>query len=182
MSRKPQDKQRPAAGRRTLGILSIFVAALALLAGALAWGFAQFTRPGPLEKDVVRIIPRGAGVEAEFHFEKGAGHWWNHKETKGADCVDWVRIFDLFRAARISRAPSKLAFVTVDPVVDADHHWVHVAQPREYGRPARIKAGWDAASRTVTAETDQLPHPPDVGTSSRRSSSAICRFDHPAST
>jgi len=42
----------------------MFLAVAVALVAALLWGFAQFTRPGPLQAGIDRVIPRGAGVEA----------------------------------------------------------------------------------------------------------------------
>ena len=57
--------RRPSRARnRVLVFLLMFVGVGVALLGALAWGFAQFTRPGPLAAGVERVIPRGAGVEA----------------------------------------------------------------------------------------------------------------------
>jgi UPF0755 protein len=34
-----------------------------ILAGAVLWGYAQFTRPGPLSASATLVIPKGAGLE-----------------------------------------------------------------------------------------------------------------------
>ncbi|MFQ5955088.1 MAG: endolytic transglycosylase MltG [Kiloniellales bacterium] len=57
-------RRRPARARnRAAAFLVLCVGVAVGLVGALAWGFAQFTRPGPLEAGVDRVIPRGVGVE-----------------------------------------------------------------------------------------------------------------------
>lgn len=94
-----------------------------------------------------------AGAAVESHFEAGAGHWWNLPDTPGADCVDWPGILDLFRASRPRTAPESLAFTTVDPSVDAEHHWLRVEQPLAYGTPVRVEAHWDGSTRTVVVSS-----------------------------
>jgi UPF0755 protein len=48
--------------RRVLPLVGLGLALFAGLGLALAWGFAQFTRPGPLARDLALVIQRG-GVE-----------------------------------------------------------------------------------------------------------------------
>lgn len=97
------------------------------------------------------------GITVASHFEPGAKHWWNRKETPGADCVDWAPMNDLFRTAptpseRAARA-KEIAFTTVDPAVDSRHHWLRVTQPREYGVPIRMTGRFDADAGRVTVTT-----------------------------
>jgi hypothetical protein len=97
---------------------------------------------------------RENGGSPQAHFQEGAGHWWNGDVAKGADCVDWPPIFELFATSRIEQDPSSVTWTTVDPVVDSDHHWVHVAQPLEYGRRVRIDAERDASYGSVRMTTE----------------------------
>mgnify|MGYP002623732475 FL=1 len=94
---------------------------------------------------------RVSGGAPEVHAQAGAGHWWDGGAAPGADCVDWPGIFDLFGRTPPRPAPDALSFVTVDPGVDAVHHWVAVLQPLAYGRPARVRAR--RAGDTVEVET-----------------------------
>jgi UPF0755 protein len=59
-----QTPPRGPEGRSRWPLLLLVFSVPAALLVALGWGFAQVTRPGPLEAPVERIIPRGAGVEA----------------------------------------------------------------------------------------------------------------------
>lgn len=50
-------------GRWLLRLLSLLLS-LAVIAGfAVAWGWNEFTRPGPLEAETTVVIPRGTGME-----------------------------------------------------------------------------------------------------------------------
>ncbi|HZL99086.1 MAG TPA: hypothetical protein VFD43_02445, partial [Planctomycetota bacterium] len=49
---------------------------------------------------------------------------------------------------------ARFEWICADPAVDSRHHWIAVVRPREYGRPVRIAAGWDAATRHVELQTD----------------------------
>lgn len=49
--------------RRFLGFLSfVFTAAVVVTVLIIGWGYARFTEPGPLQQDVVLILPKGGGV------------------------------------------------------------------------------------------------------------------------
>ncbi|MCR9074135.1 MAG: endolytic transglycosylase MltG [Alphaproteobacteria bacterium] len=51
-------------GRWLLRLVSLLLS-LAVIAGfAVAWGWNEFTRPGPLADETTVVIPRGAGMEA----------------------------------------------------------------------------------------------------------------------
>jgi poly(3-hydroxybutyrate) depolymerase len=91
-----------------------------------------------------------AGGTFEAHFEGGAGHWWGNR------CVDWPGIFDHFRQTSIPVEPSKVDFYTVDPSIDADHHWVRVEQPLAYGEIMRVKGEWNQEERTATLTTENV--------------------------
>jgi predicted esterase len=74
------------------------------------------------------------------HYQPGAGHWWNGKAAKGADCVDWPGIFELFDKTLPPAQPDVIEFLTADPAVDARHHWLTVVQPGRYGEHAWVRA------------------------------------------
>jgi len=95
------------------------------------------------------------GADVASHYEDGAGHWWD-AEGPGVACVDWPPMVARFRRARIPREPDRLAFRSVDPSVDADHHWVRVDQPRQYGRAFAVTAERDTAHRAVSLTTDNV--------------------------
>ncbi len=91
-----------------------------------------------------------AGASFDTHFEGGAGHWW------GGRCVDWPGIFDLFRSCSIPVDPVKIDFTSVDPAVDAAHHWVRVEQLRHYGDRLRVHGEWNAEEKRVALTTENV--------------------------
>ena len=50
-------------GRLLSGLLTFLLLAMLAGGGLLVWGYAQFTRPGPLLTETALVIPRGSGVE-----------------------------------------------------------------------------------------------------------------------
>ena len=50
-------------GRLLLAVFYVTIVAAVVAAGTFAWGYAQFTRPGPLTEPKVVVIPSGAGLD-----------------------------------------------------------------------------------------------------------------------
>ncbi len=97
-----------------------------------------------------------AGAKPGVHYEPDKKHWWDGYPEPGAQCVDWPGIYDLFRRTSIARAPRHLRFRTVDPSVDARHHWVEVRHPLRYGEPCDVIASWDSQQRSLILQTKNV--------------------------
>ncbi|MCZ6598447.1 MAG: prolyl oligopeptidase family serine peptidase, partial [Planctomycetota bacterium] len=108
------------------------------------------------EGHAMESLLREAGGEPRAHFQEGAGHWWDAGVGPAVDCVDWPGFFELFRASEIPAAPAVLDFVSVDPGVDSEHHWISVDQPLEYGVPLRVGGRWVAETRSVEIRTSNV--------------------------
>lgn len=50
-------------GRLLLAVAYLALVAVIVVVGAAVWGYAEFTRPGPLESPKVVVIPTGSGLE-----------------------------------------------------------------------------------------------------------------------
>ena len=50
-------------GRLLSSLLILLLLVLLAAGGVVVWGYAQFTRPGPLQTETALVIPRGSGVE-----------------------------------------------------------------------------------------------------------------------
>lgn len=98
-----------------------------------------------------------AGAKPLSHFEPGAGHWWDGDKAAGADCVDWPAIFQLFASTQVpAQSPDELHWLSVDPGVDASHHWLHVEQPLVYGRPFELDAKRTADALEIATRNVRL--------------------------
>ena len=66
----------------------------------------------------------------DWYEQPGAGHWWDNSPEPGADCVDWLPIFDLFSRTRVpSDAQTRhVDFMTPAPGISAVNHWVTLEQ------------------------------------------------------
>lgn len=104
-------------------------------------GTADDNVPIDQARTMLKLLREHGGTPRK-HFQEGAKHWWNGPAAEGADCVDWPGIFELFRERAPTAPPRRFEWITVDPVVDAKHHWLTVEQPMRYGRPVRSTASW----------------------------------------
>ena len=95
---------------------------------------------------------RAAGAHPGTLFVDGMGHWWDGDAAPGADCVDHPAIFSFFRGTPAPVDPLSLDFVTVDPSIDAEHFWVTVEQPIEYGKPSRVRGAFAEGRAALTTE------------------------------
>jgi dienelactone hydrolase len=98
-----------------------------------------------------------AGGKPLGHFEPGAGHWWDDANGPGAACLDWPGFFELFRSLPAApMAPAVIDWTSVDPSVDARHHWVGVEQPVTYGAPLRVRGRYRAEDARLVLTTENV--------------------------
>ncbi|MCH2112078.1 MAG: prolyl oligopeptidase family serine peptidase, partial [Planctomycetes bacterium] len=90
------------------------------------------------------------GLKYTMHIEPEAGHWW------GNACVDWPGIFETFAGQSVESNPREVDFWSADPGVDAEHHWVRVEQPLEYGRATRVSARRSLDSKHAIISTENV--------------------------
>jgi pimeloyl-ACP methyl ester carboxylesterase len=104
--------------------------------------------------------------DLQWHEQKGAGHWWDVKETPGVDCVDWAPMLETF--ARRRRPPptavTAVDFATMSPGVSAKRDWVEVLRQEHGLEPSRVRLRYDAATGLITGTTENVValsmHPP----------------------
>lgn len=138
------------------------VANLAQIPASVLHGEADDNVPASEGRKMVKAL-EDAGAKPRSHFAPNAGHWWDGERSPGADCVDWPGIFELFRATAPAPATLALDFTTVDPGVDARHHWLEVRQLVKYGERARVQselANDVLALRTTNVRRLRLVDPP----------------------
>jgi len=96
-----------------------------------------------------------------LHEESDAGHWWDHSQDAGADCVSWPPMFDFFARHRRPSAQEvrTIRFRTPSPSVSAWNRWAGVITQITPFALSEIaldrNAGWSRVSRT-TANVEVL--------------------------
>lgn len=63
-----------------------------------------------------------------YHFEPGAGHWWDNSDEPGADCVDWQPMFDFFAHHSVAKNEQvkEINFTTYNPAISSKNYWVEI--------------------------------------------------------
>lgn len=100
-------------------------------------------------------------ADLHYHEEPGVGHWWDrgdNKGDKGADCVDWQPMFDLFARRRIP-APGQVReidFTTVSPGISAGCNWATIDQQQAPFATSRIQLRCAPNMRRVSGATHNV--------------------------
>lgn len=94
----------------------------------------------------------------EFHVEKGAGHWWDNSDEEGADCVDWLPMFDFF--ARHS-VPTKdriksIEYVTSNLAVSSKNNWIEIINQEIQQAESKINIKLEYGKKRFIGETNNI--------------------------
>ncbi len=93
-----------------------------------------------------------------YHEEPEKGHWWNISKERGTDCVDWLPMFDFFAKRRI---PSQeeirdVSFVTVNPEISSQCHWLSIHAQQETLKPSRASIRFETHNRRFVGTTENV--------------------------
>jgi len=96
--------------------------------------------------------------DVDWHEEPGAGHWWDLSDGPGADCVAWAPMFDFFTRHRRPRSHEVRAvrFITPNPAVSSQRHWVTVAQQQRPFIPSRVDISLDPLTGRLGGVTENV--------------------------
>jgi dienelactone hydrolase len=92
------------------------------------------------------------------HEQPGAGHWWDTSQEPGADCVDWVPLFDFFARRLIPDDASlrEVEFRTASPGVSAWRHWAGILAQTHPLQISSVQLRWDPGLRRFSGTTDNV--------------------------
>ncbi len=93
-----------------------------------------------------------------YHEEPEVGHWWDHSDEPGADCVDWPPLFDFFaRHARPLDSRQRIVdFQTPNPGVSDRNHWLYIDAQNEIGKMSRVKILYDPGKQRFSGSTENV--------------------------
>jgi poly(3-hydroxybutyrate) depolymerase len=93
--------------------------------------------------------------DLDLHEEPGAGHWWDHQETAGADCVHWPPLLDFFARHRRPATGDvrSFSFATPSPGVNDTYRWVRVQAQQKPFMQSVVDAEVDPAGGWASVNT-----------------------------
>ncbi|MDH7603462.1 MAG: prolyl oligopeptidase family serine peptidase [Melioribacter sp.] len=94
----------------------------------------------------------------QFHIEKGAGHWWDNSDESGANCVDWLPMFDFFSRHSI---PSKervksINYVTSNLAISSKNNWIEIINQKVQQDESRIDIKLEFGKRKFIGTTKNI--------------------------
>ncbi len=107
---------------------------------------------------IMRDALSGFHRDFEYFEQPGAGHWWDISDEPGADCVDWMPIFDFFARHRLPTRDSirRVEFTTMSPAVSASCHWVSIGMQEQQWRPSTVSIRYDPGKRRFVGNTTNV--------------------------
>ena len=94
----------------------------------------------------------------DYHEEPGAGHWWDHSDEQGADCVDWAPLFDFY--ARHARTQTKMKrqvdFITANPGISSTCYWLSIYSQQNPLQLSKTSIRFDPGMQRFVGTTENV--------------------------
>ncbi len=93
-----------------------------------------------------------------YHEEPDVGHWWDHSDEPGVDCVDWPPLFDFFaRHTRPLEGRKRIVeFQTPSPGISARNNWVTVDAQKEICKMSKVNIRFDPGLQRFVGQTENV--------------------------
>lgn len=110
------------------------------------------------EARAVRAALEPFHKDLHWHEQSGAGHWWENSDERGAECVDWPAIFDLFARRRIPTLDQVrlIDFTTPGPGVSATNHWLTILQQEKQWQPSHLQLAAEPFAKRIKGTTENV--------------------------
>jgi len=97
-------------------------------------------------------------INYKYHEEPDAGHWWDHSDEPGADCVDWPEMFDYFSKRMIpaDEIIRDVEFTTANPAVSAWNRWLGIESQEKQLDMSNAKFRWNPGTRSFKGTTENV--------------------------
>jgi hypothetical protein len=93
-----------------------------------------------------------------FYRQPGAGHWWDNSDEPGADCVDWMPMFDFF-SHHIVPGKEKVKiidYVTANLAVSSKNNWIEILNQTEQQKMSKINIRLVPGDRKFIGTTNNI--------------------------
>jgi len=93
-----------------------------------------------------------------FHEEPGAGHWWDNSDEPGADCTDWMPMFDFFAHHSIASNDmvKEIEFETASLGVTSKNYWVEIINQIELQKMSKINIHLEFGNKKFVGTTENI--------------------------
>lgn len=91
-----------------------------------------------------------------YHEEPEAGHWWDNNTTPGAECVDWIPLFEFFRRHVRTPYPLSIKFKMPNPAISATYSWLTIHSQIQPSSLSSVTADADPRIGTIKIATDNV--------------------------
>ncbi len=120
-------------------------------------GLADHTVPPNEAEFMVKYLAK-FHHDFQYHFQPGAGHWWDVSKEPGADCVDWRPMYQFFAHHVLAPEASMrhLQFTTVNPGVTARDYWMTLEELHHAMLPGSADIVFDPGQRLFHGTTHNL--------------------------
>ncbi|RJP63862.1 MAG: alpha/beta hydrolase [Ignavibacteriales bacterium] len=93
-----------------------------------------------------------------FYEEPGVGHWWDNSDEPGADCVDWMPMFDFFSHHSVpdNNKVRSIDFVTANLAITSSNYWVEILNQVKQQMMSRINIHLEPGNRKFVGTTSNI--------------------------
>lgn len=93
-----------------------------------------------------------------YHFEPDANHWWDNSDEPGADCVDWMPMFDFFAHHAVAQTNQikEINFTTSNPAVASKNYWIEIINQIVQQSLSKINIKLEFGNRKFIGTTENI--------------------------
>ncbi len=93
-----------------------------------------------------------------FYEEPGVGHWWDNSDEPGADCVDWMPMFDFFSHHSVpdNNKVRSIDFVTANLAITSSNYWIEILNQVKQQMMSRINIHLEPGNRKFVGTTSNI--------------------------
>lgn len=94
----------------------------------------------------------------QYHEEHGANHWWDNSDEPGADCVDWLPMFDYFARHAVpgNERTKEIEFVTANPAISSKNNWIEIVNQIQQQKLSKINIRLETGNRKFIGTTGNI--------------------------
>lgn len=97
----------------------------------------------------MHTLAKQKSKDVHFHWEEGAGHWWDGDPAPGAACVDWKPLFDLMKQRTRDPAELNFNFSSPGPWYSDHYSYARILSSESPHSDCVLQSSFDGAKLTL---------------------------------